>query len=81
MNYIVTPEHRKVAEKLRELLATYVQSEDLIQIGAYKRGSSREIDEAIRYYPKIISFLKQDVHECYTINESVQQLFQLIEQG
>ncbi|MCX8045370.1 flagellar protein export ATPase FliI [Anoxybacillus gonensis] len=81
MNYIVTPEHRKVAEKLRELLATYVQSEDLIQIGAYKRGSSREIDEAIRYYPKIISFLKQDMHESYTINESVQQLFQLIEQG
>lgn len=81
MNYIVTQEHRKMTEKLRELLATYVQSEDLIQIGAYKRGSSREIDEAIRYYPKIISFLKQDVHESYTINESVQQLFQLIEQG
>ncbi|GMB08460.1 flagellum-specific ATP synthase [Thermolongibacillus altinsuensis] len=81
MNHIVTKEHRAAAEKLRELLSTYINSEDLINIGAYKRGSSREIDEAIRYYPKIISFLKQDIHEHYSIDESIQLLFQLIQQG
>jgi flagellum-specific ATP synthase len=81
MNHIVTKEHRAAAEKLRELLSTYINSEDLINIGAYKRGSSREIDEAIRYYPKIIAFLKQDIHEHYSMDESIQLLFQLIEQG
>ena len=35
-----------------------MNSEDLIQIGAYKKGTSREVDEAINYYPEIISYLE-----------------------
>jgi flagellum-specific ATP synthase len=81
MNHIVTKEHRLAAEKLRELLSTYMNSEDLINIGAYKRGSSREIDEAIRYYPKIISFLKQDIHEKFSKEESIEALLELINSG
>ena len=61
----------KAAEKLRELLSTYYNSEDLINIGAYKKGSSKEIDEAIKIHPQIISFLKQGTHEKMTIQESV----------
>jgi flagellum-specific ATP synthase len=74
MNHIVSEEHRNSAERVREHLATYINSEDLINIGAYKRGSSREIDEAIRNYPKIISFLKQRTHEKITIEESIEML-------
>ncbi|MFC0271294.1 flagellar protein export ATPase FliI [Metabacillus herbersteinensis] len=81
MNQIVTDEHRVAATKLRDLLSTYLNSEDLINIGAYKRGSSREIDEAIRFYPKIISFLKQEVHDKMTMEESIVALNQLIEKG
>ncbi|MDQ0245683.1 flagellum-specific ATP synthase [Bacillus fengqiuensis] len=81
MNNIVSLEHRKAAEKLRDLLSTYMDSEDLISIGAYKRGSSREIDEAIHYYPKIISFLKQGTDQKISIHESVQMLHALIEEG
>ena len=44
MNHIADPEHVKAAEKLRDLYYTYDKSEDLINIGAYKRGTSKEID-------------------------------------
>lgn len=81
MNYIITPEHKAAAEKFRQLLSTYMHSEDLINIGAYKRGSSREIDEAIRYYPRLLDFLKQDTHEKFTKEESVQMLLQLVHSG
>lgn len=81
MNHIVAPEHRQAADKLRQLLSTYIDSEDLINIGAYKRGSSKEIDEAIRFYPKIMSFCKQDVHEKMTRDESIQMLLHLVQTG
>jgi flagellum-specific ATP synthase len=62
-------------------LSTYLQSEDLINIGAYKRGSSKEIDEAIRIYPKIIAFLKQGTDEKVSMQESIEALQLLIEKG
>ena len=78
MNNIVSPEQLKSAEKLRDLLSTYINAEDLINIGAYKKGSSAEIDEAIRLYPEIIKFIKQSTHEKVTFHQSVQQLIQLL---
>ncbi len=81
MNQIVDSEHKSSSSKLRDLLSTYLNSEDLINIGAYKRGSSREIDEAIKYYPKIISYLKQNVEDKVSIEQSISSLNQLIEKG
>ena len=81
MNNISEREHIKSAEHLRELLSTYYNSEDLINIGAYKKGASKEIDEAIQKYPQIISFLKQGTHEKMTIQESVNALMQLVGRG
>lgn len=77
MNSLTTEEHRQLASRFRELLNTYIQSEDLINIGAYKKGSSPEIDEAIAYYPKLVSFLKQQIDEKITMKESIDQLKQL----
>lgn len=81
MNNIVPSEHIAAAEKLREALSTYINAEDLINIGAYKKGSSFEIDEAIRLYPNIISFLKQGTHEKVSFQESVHQLYSLVGKG
>ncbi|WP_285856972.1 flagellar protein export ATPase FliI [Mesobacillus subterraneus] len=81
MNNIVSDDHVKAAERLRELLSTYINSEDLINIGAYKKGSSAEIDEAIMKYPQILNFLKQGTNEKVSINESVQELLQLVRRG
>ena len=81
MNNIAEREHIKSAERLRDLLSTYYNSEDLINIGAYKKGSSKEIDEAIQLYPQIISFLKQGTHEKSTMEESINALYALIGKG
>jgi flagellum-specific ATP synthase len=81
MNSIVSEEHRKTAENLRDMLSTYISSEDLINIGAYKKGSSKKIDEAIRLYPEIISFLKQDIDEKVSITESINRLYGLMGKG
>ena len=48
MNSIVTKEHKALAGKLKQVLATYSEAEDLINIGAYKNGSNPDIDYAIR---------------------------------
>jgi flagellum-specific ATP synthase len=81
MNNIVPVEHKQSAEKLRELLSTFINSEDLINIGAYKKGASREIDEAIRLYPKILAYLKQGTHDKITMEESLEALHHLILKG
>ncbi|WP_423410028.1 flagellar protein export ATPase FliI [Heyndrickxia sp. MSNUG] len=81
MNNIVSEDHVKAAERLRELLSTYINSEDLINIGAYKKGSSAEIDEAIMRYPQILNFLKQGTSEKVSIDESIQELLQLVRKG
>ncbi|ASB89615.1 flagellar protein export ATPase FliI [Bacillus sonorensis] len=71
MGNISEKEHTNAANRFRELLSTYQNSEDLISIGAYKKGSSREIDEAIQFHPKLISFLKQDVDEAASMEDSI----------
>jgi len=63
MPNIVSNEQRTVAMKARELLATYREAEDLVNIGAYVKGSNPKIDEAIRKHPKLESFLIQDMNE------------------
>ncbi|WP_100373204.1 flagellar protein export ATPase FliI [Bacillus sp. FJAT-45037] len=67
---LVDDQHRQAADRVRFLLSTYEEAEDLINIGAYKRGSSKEIDEAIQAHPAIIQFLSQGTDEKMTINES-----------
>ncbi|MGM0827180.1 MAG: flagellar protein export ATPase FliI [Bacillota bacterium] len=81
MNHLASMEHLHAATRIRELLSTYMNSEDLIQIGAYKKGTSREVDEAIQYYPGIISFLKQGVYEQVSLPASVDELIMLSEKG
>lgn len=81
MNNIIPDAHRHSAERLRELLGTYISSEDLINIGAYKKGSSKQIDEAISLYPEIISFLKQETTENVSAKDSREQLYRLMGKG
>ncbi|MBE6183861.1 flagellar protein export ATPase FliI [Weizmannia ginsengihumi] len=81
MNELASERHRKAAEKIREQLSTYLNSEDLINIGAYKPGASKEIDEAIAQYPKIVSFIKQSTGLKMSKSESVEALIQLAETG
>jgi FliI/YscN family ATPase len=56
---VSTPEQARAAAKLRETLASYQQSEDLIRLGAYVSGSDPNLDAAIRLRPKLMEFLRQ----------------------
>ena len=59
MSDIVSDEHRAAADRLKQLLAAYEQSEDLISVGAYQSGSNRLVDQAIQYRDPITRFLQQ----------------------
>lgn len=63
MPKIVTKEQRVTSMKARELLATYREAEDLINIGAYVKGSNPKIDNAIKKHPDLESFLIQDMDQ------------------
>lgn len=74
MSEIAESDHKKNASFARDMLSTYKNSEDLINIGAYVKGSSEKIDKAVAYYDKIIAYLKQDVNEKSSFKESVEGL-------
>lgn len=71
MNQIADPEHLELAKRVRNLLALYEENRELIQIGAYKKGTNAQIDEAIHYYEKLQAFLRQDTQEMFTLEETV----------
>jgi len=78
MKDIVEPSHLKAAKKLLELYATYKESEDLINIGAYKSGSNPKIDEALEKYNAILQFLRQSVDESLTYSETINLLLETV---
>lgn len=78
MNSIVDEDHLKHATELRRLLSVYEEHSELIQIGAYKRGTDKDIDLAIDFNPTIIDFLKQDVTESDSFNEAINKMNQVL---
>jgi FliI/YscN family ATPase len=68
---LAIPEQKQLSAKLRDLLATYTEAEDLIQIGAYTKGSSANIDQAIQFQPAILAFLRQAVAEGSSYHETL----------
>src|SRR5699024_9764107 len=60
MPQIVQSTHLQQAKRIRQLLGVYEEKSDLIQIGAYKHGSDKTVDEAIHYHSIIQSFLQQE---------------------
>ncbi len=76
---IVSQDHRMRAVAFNDILATYNEAEDLINIGAYVKGSNPQIDHALAKILSLRAFLKQDMHERSIYDESVKRLFSLIE--
>jgi len=71
---VTESEHQQLAKKFREVLATYRQAEDLINIGAYKAGSNPGIDYAIRKMELMTGYMKQEISQKCTMQESVDGL-------
>ena len=79
MSQIAQREHKTLAGKLKNVLATYSEAEDLINIGAYKAGSNPEIDYAIEKINAVNQFLRQDVYDKFTFEETVDMMRALFE--
>ena len=74
MRSVIGEEHWQSALRAREMIATYREAEDLINIGAYKAGASAKIDQAIRAEGDIERFLRQSVEEPADFAVTEQQL-------
>ncbi|NLW59333.1 MAG: flagellar protein export ATPase FliI [Firmicutes bacterium] len=75
---LASEEHKKAAAALRELMAVYKANEDLINIGAYAAGSNPRVDLAIKMYPAIKRFLRQEIEEKFTLAQTVELLQELV---
>ena len=71
---ITQPAHQQHASKIRDLLATWDENEELIRLGAYRKGSSSDVDEAIEKHPSLESFLKQGTTESSGFMETLERM-------
>ncbi|MBU2863159.1 flagellar protein export ATPase FliI [Reinekea marina] len=81
MPQVVSAEHLQVAQKAKQLWATYAQNKDLISIGAYQAGSNQEIDQAVKMQPIIRDFLRQGLKEQVTYEQSSALLKGMLQGG
>lgn len=76
---IITKNHKNAAGELKRALAIYSDAEDLINIGAYVKGSNEKIDHAIGLIDKILGFLQQSTEERFTFEEVLEMLHGVLE--
>lgn len=74
MSAIATKEHKKTAGQLKNVLATYNEAEDLINIGAYKEGSNKAIDFAISKIDSVNEFLMQQTDEKFDFDDIIERM-------
>ncbi|MEY8392064.1 flagellar protein export ATPase FliI [Lachnospiraceae bacterium] len=77
MSSIAGKEHKEAAGKLKNVLATYQEAEDLINIGAYKSGSNKNIDYAIEKIEEVNGFLLQETHDKFSFEEILDMMEQI----
>jgi flagellum-specific ATP synthase len=72
------PAYLPAINQARQVMATYADMEELIRLGAYRAGSSREVDEAIRLHQPLEAFLAQSKEEATSLGEGYQRLEQIL---
>lgn len=80
MSQIATSEHKKMAGQIKNIMATYNEAEDLINIGAYKRGSNKNIDFAMDKIDKVNEFLIQGVEEKFVFEDELKLMDEIFEE-
>ena len=78
MRQIVPKEFMELSRRMREIISVYRDAEDLVNIGAYKQGANPKIDEALRLYPEIEQFLRQDVEDATSIEDCARRMVQIL---
>jgi flagellum-specific ATP synthase len=72
------PAYLSVIARGRQVMATYADMEELIRLGAYRAGSSAEVDEAIRLHEPLEGFLRQSKDEVTGLTEGYRQLERIL---
>ncbi|MCD6404446.1 MAG: FliI/YscN family ATPase [Planctomycetes bacterium] len=80
-NDVTDDEHRQAAAEIKSILATYRRSEELINIGAYVRGSNTQIDLSIEMMPAIRDYLRQGMGESSSFQEARDSIVQLADKA
>ena len=78
MNDVVPEQHLSLAQEARDIIATYQESSDLIDVGAYKPGSNPKIDRAILLHEPLNQLLRQKHNDVDSLDETVQKLNHLL---
>lgn len=78
MKAVATADHVRMSQKLREIVATYRDAEDLINVGAYKAGANPKIDKAIRVIDQVNEFLQQKTDDHSNMNQCLRLLAQIV---
>ncbi len=73
-----TKEQNELVTKARRILAVYEDMSELIRLGAYRKGSDPEVDEAIKYTPKLEEFMRQLPNESSTLEECYTKLKEIL---
>ncbi len=81
MHEITPAAHAALARQFRRALSTYEDSHELINLGAYQRGSDARVDAAIALWPQMQQFLQQDMHERVDLSTSLASLATLFPPG
>lgn len=81
MSEITNEAHQEAASKVKGWLAAYREAEDLIRIGAYRKGSSRETDEALEKLAAVEALIQQRPMEASTMEQTLQKLQNVMEKG
>ena len=79
MENVATDEEIEIAAQTRKVMAIYREAEDLINIGAYVKGSNPEIDDAIIKHRKLLDFFRQGINEVDDYQKSYQILKEIFE--
>ena len=80
MSAVASKEHKELAGKMKNILAVYRDAEDLINIGAYRPGSNKEIDFAIEKIDAVNEFLRQGTDEKFLFDDIIQMMRDVFEE-
>ena len=76
---VISKDHFNMVMKFKDILATYREAEDLVNIGAYARGSNPKIDLAIKKIDAFTQYLRQGITEDVDMGQSIDQLNKILE--
>jgi flagellum-specific ATP synthase len=77
MKEVVDEKHLKAAMFIRDIYASYINSKDLIEVGAYKKGNNKKVDIALEEIENINNFLTQRIEEKAPFEQTLKKLFEI----